>query len=106
MEDVPEPSDNLRIYYAAVDQRPDGLFLTGSRAVAFVGIGNDLEEAQRIAEDAASRVKPVGLVRHRKDIGTWGLVQKRIDHVKEIAEKRNAYPFSYEERGLSPVKAR
>lgn len=84
MEDVPRPSEKLRVYYAAVDKREDGLYLTGSRAVACVGIGSDLREAEQIAEDAASRVK--GRVRHRRDIGTHSLIQKRIDHVRKIMD--------------------
>lgn len=86
MEDVPAPSDRLRVYYAAVDQQSDGrLSLTGSRAVAFVGIGDTLEQAEAIAEDAADKVG--GYVRHRKDIGTRGLIQQRIDHMKKIVSR-------------------
>jgi len=51
---VPKQSDKLRVYYAAIDKKPEGICLTGSRALAFVGIGNDLIEAEQIAEDAAN----------------------------------------------------
>lgn len=84
LDDIPPTSERLRIYYAAVNQQDDGLYLTGSRAVAFVGIGNDLAEAEEIAENAARRVK--GPVRHRWDIGTSSLVQKRIDHMSKIMQ--------------------
>lgn len=83
--DVPETlksSDRLKIYYAAVDKQSDGLYLTGSRAIACVGIGDTLKEAEQIAEKAAGSVR--GPVRHRKDIGTDALVQKRMDHMREI----------------------
>lgn len=83
---LPKPSDELRIYYAAVDKKSDGLYLTGSRAVAFVGIGNNLLEAERIAEDAVRRVQ--GPVYHRKDIGTYDLVHRRINHMKKIMKGR------------------
>ena len=79
---LPRPSDKLKMYYAAVNIKPEGLCLTGSRALAFVGIGDNLSEAEQIAEDAASRVG--GPVRHRKDIGTSGLIQRRIDHMRKI----------------------
>src|SRR3989338_5202388 len=59
---------NARMYYASVDKKEDGLYMTGSRAIAFLGIGSNLEEAESIAEEAVSKVK--GKVFHRKDIGT------------------------------------
>ena len=86
IEGVPASSDRLRVYYAAVNQQPDGIYLTGSRAVAFVGIGNTLEDAEVIAEDAASKV--IGRVYHRKDIGTRGLIKQRLDHMRSIMENR------------------
>jgi phosphoribosylamine--glycine ligase len=76
-------SRNLRIYYGAVSgTRDDDLELTGSRAVAFVGIGDNLKAAEEIAEHAATQV--IGPVRHRTDIGTAKLVEKRADHMKAI----------------------
>jgi fusion protein PurCD len=56
--------------------------MTGSRAIAFLGIGNSLEEAEKAAEEAVSNVK--GQVFHRKDIGTKVLIQKRINHINKI----------------------
>ncbi len=77
---VPEMSAN--VYYAAVDERDGQLVTTGSRAVATVGIAPSLEEAQQIAEEGASKIE--GKVRHRTDIGTSGLIQKRIEHVRAL----------------------
>ncbi|NQV08585.1 phosphoribosylamine--glycine ligase [Candidatus Woesearchaeota archaeon] len=71
-----------RIYYAAVDQREDGLYMTGSRAVAFVGIGDNIAEAEKIAQQAVSDVK--GPVFFREDIGTERLLNKRIEHMKQL----------------------
>jgi len=79
---IPNSSDKLKVYYAGIDKESDKFYLTGSRAVAFVGIGDNLIEAEKIAEEAASIVE--GSVRHRKDIGTLNLIQKRIDHIKNI----------------------
>jgi len=70
------------MYYASVEQKNDGLYMTGSRAIAFLGVGSNLEEAEKIAEEAVSNVK--GKVFHRKDIGTKELIQKRIEHVKSF----------------------
>jgi phosphoribosylamine--glycine ligase len=79
---VPPDSENLKRYYAGVYQKNGQYYLSGSRAVAFVGIGTDLEEAQRIAEEAAGAVK--GPVCHRRDIGTRELIQRRVDHVYRL----------------------
>lgn len=76
--------NNAKMYYASVEQRMDGLYMTSSRAIAFVGIGKNVEEAEKIAEEAVSSVK--GRVFHRKDIGTKPLIDKRIRHVESFAE--------------------
>ncbi len=70
------------VYFAAVEEKEDGIYTTNSRGVGLVGMADTLEEAEKIAEGAASMVK--GRVFHRKDIGTKQLLQKRIDHVKKI----------------------
>lgn len=75
-------NSNLRMYYASVDQKPDGLYLSSSRAVAFVGIADNLSEAERIAEAACSSVK--GPVFHREDVGTAELIQKRVDMMRRL----------------------
>lgn len=71
-----------RLYFASVDKRADGLYMTSSRAIGVVGIAESLDEAERIAESAISAVK--GPVDHRPDIGTRALIQRRIDHMKTI----------------------
>ena len=71
-----------RTYYASVGQRNDGLYMLGSRAIAFLGVGDNLEEAEKIAEEGASSVK--GKVFHRRDIGTKALIQKRVERIKRI----------------------
>ena len=73
---------NAKVYYASVEQKDDGLYMTGSRAIAFLGIGDDLEEAEKTAEEAVSCAK--GKVFHRKDIGTKALIGKRVEHIKRI----------------------
>lgn len=75
-------NDDLRMYYAAVDDRDGHLALTGSRALAFVGIGRNVAEAEQLAEKGASSVR--GPVRHRSDIGTTELVQKRVQHMHDL----------------------
>lgn len=77
------PKDkNVRMYYASVDQREDGLYLSSSRGIAFVGIGKTIDEAEQKAESAVLCVK--GPVFHRRDIGTKGLIEKRVSMMRSI----------------------
>jgi phosphoribosylamine--glycine ligase len=69
-------------YYANVEERNGSLVTLTSRTLAFVGIGETLGAAERIAENAAASVK--GRVRYRKDIGTEALLRQRIAHMKEL----------------------
>jgi phosphoribosylamine--glycine ligase len=80
---LPPESPNFKIYRAAVEERDGTLFMTGSRAIALVGIGATLSQAEAIAERAAAAVK--GPVFHRRDIGTRDLIQKRVDHMMLLA---------------------
>jgi phosphoribosylamine--glycine ligase len=73
---------SARLYYSSVDRKADGLYMTTSRAIGVVGIAATLDEAEKIAESAISAVK--GPVDHRPDIGTRALIQRRIDHMKQI----------------------
>jgi phosphoribosylamine--glycine ligase len=75
-----------RLYYASVDQKEDGLYLSSSRAIGIVGIADTLDQARAIAEDGVKAVK--GPVAFREDIGTDALIQKRIDHMQRIRGKK------------------
>ena len=79
---VSEVPKGVKMYYGSVDAREDGLYLSGSRAIGFVGMGESLAEAEQAAERAIATVK--GPVFHRKDIGTSALIQKRVDHMKVL----------------------
>ena len=72
-----------KVYFANVDQK-DGKLLTGtSRSIGVVGIGSTIDEAEKNCEKALKFVKCDHMaVRH--DIGTKALVQKRVDHMKEL----------------------
>ena len=71
-----------RLYYANVEERDGALATQTSRALAYVGIADTLEEAERAAERAASSVR--GRVYHRRDIGTRALLAKRSAHMEAI----------------------
>jgi phosphoribosylamine--glycine ligase len=73
----------LRWFWAACQRQNGEVFLTSSRSGAFVGIADTLEEAERIAEDAAQALEKhnEGVIRHRRDIGTSELVERRVAHM-------------------------
>jgi fusion protein PurCD len=75
-------SSDLKMYYAAIDQKDSDLIMTGSRAIAFVGLGDSIAKAEKLAQQGVESVK--GKVFFRKDIATEALIQKRIDHMKGI----------------------
>jgi phosphoribosylamine--glycine ligase len=65
-----------RIYFGDISEDPDGtLHLGGSRTAGIVGIGRNLEEAEKIAQELCEKVQ--GPVRFRRDIGTNELIQER-----------------------------
>jgi phosphoribosylamine---glycine ligase len=71
------------LYYANVEKTAAGSLVTQtSRTLAYVGVGETLEQAERNAEQAASAVR--GAVRYRRDIGTRALLDRRIAHMKEL----------------------
>jgi phosphoribosylamine--glycine ligase len=71
-----------RLYYANVEEQDGALATLTSRSLAFVGIARSLEEAERVAEKAASSVK--GRVYHRRDIGTGELLARRVAHMEAL----------------------
>jgi phosphoribosylamine--glycine ligase len=82
---VPKESAGLKTFLAAVEPQEDDVYLlTGSRAIAFVGIGRDVEEAEKIAEEAARAVE--GPVYHRPDIGTAQLIDARKNHMRVLRD--------------------
>jgi phosphoribosylamine--glycine ligase len=76
------PHYDALLYYANVEKKDGDLLTQTSRTLAFVGMGETLEQAEQAAERAASAV--TGRVRHRRDIGTRELLERRIAHMKEL----------------------
>ena len=88
-DDALKATESLKVFYGAVNKKKDGNFLTGSRAIACVGIGKNVNDAEQIVENAVNKVN--GPIRHRSDIGTDRLIQKRIDHMKRVLDKKETY---------------
>lgn len=82
-------SDTSRFYFAGVEGHRGRLVMRGSRAVASVGIGDSLEEAERRAENGVWRIN--GPVRHRNDIGSYLLVERSVERMRRIRNKGVRY---------------
>jgi phosphoribosylamine--glycine ligase len=72
------------LYYASVDERPDGLYTTTSRSFAVVGRGETVAAAETQAADALAAMGD-GL-RARHDVGTAALVERRVAHARDLRD--------------------
>ena len=75
-------SGEALVYYASVYDKGGKIYTTGSRAVAVVGCAETIDAAEKIAQNALENIR--GELFFRKDIGTAALIQRRIDHMKEL----------------------
>ena len=73
-----------QLYFASVEVKGGQLIEAGSRTVAYVGIADTLDEAEKIAEKEVAAVE--GPLFHRKDIGTKVLVNKRVQQMNELRD--------------------
>ena len=76
-----------KLFYASVNKKNNGIVTGSSRSLGIVGIAQDIEEAERICEQALTYVKGDHIfIRH--DIGTKKLLNKRINHMRQIREMK------------------
>jgi len=74
-----------KFYYASVYKEQDKIYTTTSRAMGILGVADNLEQAEKIAEQGVGCIR--GNLFHRKDVGTLKLLQKRIDHMNSLLNK-------------------
>lgn len=77
--------NNTLVYYAAVNQKDNEIYTSSSRALALVSIGDTISQAEETCEAATKHVH--GDIYHRKDVGTAQLIEKRINHMKELTRE-------------------
>lgn len=70
------------VYYASVYEKEGKIYTTSSRAIAALGCAETIDAAEKIAQNALENIR--SKLFFRKDIGTAALIQKRIDHMKEL----------------------
>lgn len=72
-----------QVYYAAVNKTATGLETTTSRALAVLGMGDTLQEANDVCEAGLKAISSEYVfIRH--DIGTKDLIQRRIEHMRTL----------------------
>ncbi|WP_407355682.1 phosphoribosylamine--glycine ligase [Methanolobus sp. WCC5] len=70
------------LFYSSVYEKDGKVYTTGSRAVAVVGVADSIQQAEVIAQNALEHLS--GDLHYRSDIGKADLIQRRIDHMKEV----------------------
>ena len=80
-ETLPE---GVSMYLGAVDLVDGRLIATGSRTVAFVGVGDTLAEAEALCGAAAKSIQ--GPFFHRTDIGTASAIARRVEHMNRLRQ--------------------
>ncbi|MDI6723800.1 MAG: phosphoribosylamine--glycine ligase [Methanobacterium sp.] len=71
-----------QVYYAAVNEKDGKVYSSSSRALGLVAVGETIDEAEKLCENATKYVK--GDIYHRRDVGTADLIQKRIRHMEQL----------------------
>ncbi len=79
-------NEGAELFYASVNEKDGEIYTTTSRTLAVLGMDDNIEKAEEMAERALSHVK--GEVFSRHDIGKKELIQKRIEHMEEL--RRNS----------------
>ncbi len=86
--DISHVSDDVLMYFASVSEEDGKIFMSSSRAIAFVGVDDDISVAEQKAESAIQKVK--GEIFYRPDIGTSELIQKRISHMNSLLDVKGS----------------
>ena len=77
--DISRCPNNVELFLGAVDLKDGKLIGTGSRAIAVLGLGDTIAEAEEKAENAIKNI--YGKLFHPPDIGTKALINKKIQNM-------------------------
>lgn len=79
----PTIPENARLYFGDITEDDQGsLHLGGSRTAGIVGIADTIADAERLAERLCQGVS--GPIRHRSDIGTKELIDRRMETIHAL----------------------
>ncbi len=70
------------LYYASVNEKDGKVYTTTSRSVGIVGVSDEIDEAERIAENAIGHVSGKIFVRH--DIGKRAMLEAKVVRMNGI----------------------
>lgn len=74
--------EDALLFYASVNEKGGDIYTTSSRSLAVVGIADTIYDAEIKAEEALSNIS--GNIHCRHDIGKKELIEKRINHMREL----------------------
>ena len=74
-------TDHLKLYYAAVSGTVTEVRMSGSRALALVGIADTIPDASDIVENSLSHIKGEYSLRH--DIGTAAMIGRKMEKLRK-----------------------
>ena len=72
----------VTLYLGSVDSRDGTLIATGSRTIGIVALADTITTAESLCEQVATQIP--GPFFHRTDIGTPTLLNRRIDHMRQL----------------------
>ncbi len=70
------------LFYASVNEKDGKVLTTSSRSLALVGFGDNISDAEAIAENSLGCISGNVFIRH--DIGKKEAIEKKIKHMKAI----------------------
>ncbi len=77
--------EGAELYFASVHEEDGSIYTTGSRSMAVVGVANELESAEKIAERALKHIK--GEVFSRHDIATREVIEKKLQRMRKMRKE-------------------
>jgi phosphoribosylamine--glycine ligase len=80
---VEKNPSNIRVYPGSMELRQGENFALGSRTIAVVGIGNDIQEAREKSLKGIAAIKG-GALWNRKDIAIKKHIDKSVKHMEEL----------------------
>lgn len=80
--DISAVKNKSRLYLSSVNALDGKIYVTGSRAAAYVGVADSIPAAEEIAEREVCGID--GPLYHRQDIGTERLIQRRVDDMRRL----------------------
>jgi phosphoribosylamine--glycine ligase len=83
---VEKEGERIRVYPGSLEVRANEVFVLGSRAVAVVGIGNNIQEARERSLEGIGAIKGGGLW-NRSDIAAEEHIKKSVGHMEKLRRR-------------------